>query len=427
MGPRTLSCEFAFGGSIVPNWSLLGLLGSLWLSFLSGLRRVGQRCARVERRVRDYCMKTTPRRRVSRIAGIVLFACMSVGLMGNNSCQSCTDGLRELGVPAIITDTIDSVYRNLTGAFARGGTAKPRFVGTDGSQTGTAGFAGNFTAITQNPGTYFFMLRMPDCSLAQVVATSTLNGQATATGQTLNYELLLHQAAGLTSTPPVYSKGCAESSTGISSRIGMAVPRNTGSLMVLAMAAGNGNNNAVFIASTNADLKSTNFTPIASMTAASALATADLNGDGNGDLVVVNGYNATSAYVSVMLGNGDGTFQTAVNYPIAGNLSEAAVIDDVNGDGKLDIVAVSDTQQISILLGKGDGTFQAATSFAAPTLPGQTSAAATPILGLITADVNGEWEEGHRLLGWRGAAGQRQRWLYGGGDAGVSVYDCEPK
>lgn len=87
------------------------------------------------------------------------------------------------------------------------------------------------------------------------------------------------------------------------------------------------------------------------------------------------------------LGNADGTFATSVDYPIPGNHSVAAVIDDVNGDGKLDILAASDDQHISVLLGKGDGTFSAAQSFSAP-LNGSTSAFATPILGMITADVN---------------------------------------
>jgi hypothetical protein len=234
------------------------------------------------------------------------------------------------------------------------------------------------------------MVRMPDCSLTMVGGTSTLNGSANVSTATTNYERVLHQTAQLTTTPDVYAGGCAEPSTGISSRIAVALPRRANGAFVFALAAGNGSNNAVFIQSMSADLSTATFTPIASLTAASAVATADLNGDGNGDLVVVNDYGATNAYLSVALGNGDGTFRVPVNYPIAGNLSVAAVIDDVNNDGKLDIVAVSDTQQISVLLGNGDGTFQAAQSFGAPALPGYTSTANTPILGLITADVNGD-------------------------------------
>jgi hypothetical protein len=264
------------------------------------------------------------------------------------------------------------------------------FTGSDGSQTGTASFLGNFTAIAQPSGNYFFMLRMTDCSLFQFAGSSALTGSFNIGSYASNYEHVLHQLASLKTTDDVYPQGCVESSTGMSSRVGVALARNASGAVVFATAEGNGNNNAVFILSISADLSTTTFTSIASLTAASGLSTADLNGDGNGDLVVVNDYNATSAYVSVALGNGDGTFQTPVNYPIAGNMSVAAVIEDVNNDGKLDIVAVSDTQQISVLLGNGDGTFQAAQSFAAPALPGYTSNTYTPILGLITADVNGD-------------------------------------
>src|SRR5208282_5668440 len=106
--------------------------------------------------------------------------------------------------------------------------------------------------------------------------------------------------------------------------------------------------------------------------------------------VILDSAAATTGRVTVMLGNADGTFKNGVVYPIAGNYSVAAVIDDVNGDGNLDIVAVSGDQQISVLLGNGDGTFQAAQSFAAPALPGYTSAASTPIVNLIAADVNND-------------------------------------
>src|SRR5579864_1224920 len=76
-------------------------------------------------------------------------------------------------------------------------------------------------------------------------------------------------------------------------------------------------------------------------------------GDGKTDLAVAC---IPSGSVSILLGNGDGTFQPAVNYnPGAWPLSLAA--GDFNGDGKLDL-ATADTDGISIFLGKGDGTFR---------------------------------------------------------------------
>jgi hypothetical protein len=82
--------------------------------------------------------------------------------------------------------------------------------------------------------------------------------------------------------------------------------------------------------------------------------TADFNGDGKADLATVeqSGFN-------VLLGNGDGTFQAAVNYP-APQLTVLGV-GDINGDNKPDLVAAAipdvSIGLISVYLGNGDGTF----------------------------------------------------------------------
>ena len=84
-----------------------------------------------------------------------------------------------------------------------------------------------------------------------------------------------------------------------------------------------------------------------------SVAVADFNGDGNPDIAVTN-YSETSAGLSLLLGNGDGTFRSAINYSLNGIASGPLVAADFNGDGKPDLLVGN-----VILLGNGDGTFQA--------------------------------------------------------------------
>src|SRR5262249_3517023 len=85
-----------------------------------------------------------------------------------------------------------------------------------------------------------------------------------------------------------------------------------------------------------------------------AVAVADVNGDGLLDLVVANwAYNN----VSVLLGNGDGTFQSAQKFSTA-NQPSSVVVGDVNGDGHLDLAPANfGSFTVSVLLCNGDGTF----------------------------------------------------------------------
>src|ERR1017187_5129149 len=74
-----------------------------------------------------------------------------------------------------------------------------------------------------------------------------------------------------------------------------------------------------------------------------SVAVGDFNGDGKPDLAVANiGENPVDVprshgSVSVLLGNGDGTFQPAVTYSFTGTNLTAIVVGDFNGDGKLDL------------------------------------------------------------------------------------------
>jgi hypothetical protein len=83
-----------------------------------------------------------------------------------------------------------------------------------------------------------------------------------------------------------------------------------------------------------------------------AITTAYLNNDAVPDLVVVNNGSST---VSVLLGNGDGTFRPAVDYP-TGSGPRSVAVGDFDGDGDRDI-ATANAGDVSVLLGNGDGTF----------------------------------------------------------------------
>jgi hypothetical protein len=84
--------------------------------------------------------------------------------------------------------------------------------------------------------------------------------------------------------------------------------------------------------------------------AGSSVRIGDFNGDGIIDLAVLN-----NGSVNVLLGNGNGTFQSGITYG-SGFLGQWTVR-DFNHDGKLDILGITSTG-FGILQGNGDGTFQ---------------------------------------------------------------------
>jgi hypothetical protein len=105
-------------------------------------------------------------------------------------------------------------------------------------------------------------------------------------------------------------------------------------------------------------------------TAPFAVASGDFNGDGKMDLAVANAGNVAAGddgSVSMLLGNGDGTFQPANNISAGKNpfVIQAA---DLNRDGKADLVLI-DSSGVGVLLGNGDGTFGPVTYFPTASSP----------------------------------------------------------
>ncbi len=108
-----------------------------------------------------------------------------------------------------------------------------------------------------------------------------------------------------------------------------------------------------------------------------SMALGDFNGDGKPDLALT-GVNANNT-VAILLGNGDGTFTPGPQTPATGSQYGGIAVGDFNGDGKVDL-AVASTSGVTVLLGNGDGTFRAAS----PATTGLVTGS------LVVADFNGD-------------------------------------
>ncbi len=123
---------------------------------------------------------------------------------------------------------------------------------------------------------------------------------------------------------------------------------------------------------------------------ASHLAVGDFNGDGKSDIaaaitvIPIFGPGAVCE-VSILLGNGDGTLQPPVSYGNGAYCPTSIETADFNGDGKSDLaVGIDGGGSLNVLLGNGDGTFQPASVYAIDNFNGEE------LESLAMADFNGD-------------------------------------
>jgi len=159
-----------------------------------------------------------------------------------------------------------------------------------------------------------------------------------------------------------------------------------------------------------------------------ALAVADVNGDGRPDIIVtiqcaeaiINPcvYDKYSM-VDVLLGNGNGTFRTAVTYSSGGSVPESIVVQDINGDGKPDIVVSNQCASnqdcnsggAGVLFGNGDGTFQTAVTY-------NSNGVADSV---AVADVNGDGNPDLIVGNYSSAGGGTVAVMLGNGDGTFGI------
>jgi hypothetical protein len=118
-----------------------------------------------------------------------------------------------------------------------------------------------------------------------------------------------------------------------------------------------------------------------SLPADGLLALGDFNGDGKLDIVKVT----ENGIINVALGNGDGTFQEAPGFQITSILNtQSAVVGDFNGDGKPDLAFASQSSDVvTILFGAGDGTFTGHIEYSVPSVSNNLNF-------MVAADFNGD-------------------------------------
>jgi hypothetical protein len=259
---------------------------------------------------------------------------------------------------------------------------------------------GTFQAIQRyNPGVFPFSVAVADLNKDGKMDL-IVGGADGGYGGTGAVSVLLGNGDGSFQPAQIYASGggCCGSYGGTGPSVAVADVNGDGNLDVVASNAGplGVSEGSVGVLLGNGD---GTFQPVQSYDSggqdSDSIAVADVNGDGKLDLLVASGYGEGNA--GVLLGNGDGTFQPVHTYDSGGHNPTSIAVADVNLDGKADLVMggnIAGTSRgvVSVLLGNGDGSFQAAQIY----LTGGQD-----VTSLALADVNGDGKLDVLVANWR--------------------------
>jgi hypothetical protein len=260
---------------------------------------------------------------------------------------------------------------------------------------GAANFVGNQTGIV-NPSFGFVALqRQANCALTLNEGGYTFGVPLTFQVQnmTTSFELALHHAAGLATRADLFAGGCQDTSTAIGGRTVVSLGSTTQNQYLIAASIYDNaqSNSELFTANINLSTMSMqSLNANLSAPGVNIFAAGYLNGAGTPGIV---GFDPAAGSITVSLVGANGAIGAPAFYAVPGTSTEALVLADVNGDGKLDAVVAtvnaSGQESISVLTGRGDGTLNPAQTFTVATPTMSPNGTPAPIVNLITADLRG--------------------------------------
>ena len=320
----------------------------------------------------------------------------------------------------------DPVHLLGSAQLTSGGTASLQFIPGAGSHSYKAVFVGTNANATSTSATSTLAVTASQAStttIAQIGSTGNYTLIATVTGQ--GPVAPSGNVSFLDSTDGNFSLGSAQLTSGAAT-LSMSVAQSpTVGSEPESVATGDFNGDGIpdlAVTNLNANIITIllgkgdgTFNTVASLQtggATNVVAVGDFNRDGHLDLAVTL---SNSSSVNVFLGNGDGTFTPSNSSPPTGSEPAGIVVGDYNGDGLLDLAVVnSGSSTVTILLGNGDGTF--------------TAASLSPVVGdgprsIVRGDFNGD---GVQDLAVANIYSNNVSILLGAGDGTFALADTIP-